>query len=566
MDKRTSTRYAISLNALVHPNVGRSWLCQIQDFCDGGMLLVEQNGRPRRSLPGINQGEKVGIHFSVPTSGKDKHFRLEGQIVRVMDTGVGINFPKGMDKDALACLNDQPGLKPTETPGSQTGGGSPSDRSPSDKMKGSEENGPEKKSPATFLSGGLNPADAKKTVAMLRKEAARIIPEMTQAIFAYMDTELLELAKDAKSNAEQSEYFAAMSSLEKAKKQVSQDFSNEILNQFDEPRNLEELLEERKKESDARKAQSQKRVKLSLVNTEEFEDWLAIANTISRSERMYEKFLFELLQRMGLMIEAWKHKEANPLGPAVFTYAFDSAMHKVDLSKEIRQRVYTGYESKILPLFRKLYITTTKQMEDSGVFPDLDDDYVSTAQVDSSKKDEEVKKAEEVSAEPEEIEEELLEEEQPEKVEDEQEEERPPPSPRPGSSSRRRRQSDAVPERAGRRASDEREPSQPPEPRRQVRRASDVGEAIRNIYSSVRGLMGAKGGVAEQYGDDDEYFEMNEVQDLLSTLEEEMHAAGNGRMPVRQRLLETDSLVGGRRVAPATMQNLEVVENLVDTI
>lgn len=165
---------------------------------------------------------------------------------------------------------------------------------------------------------------------------------------------------------------------------------------------------------------------------------------------------------MGLMIEAWKHKEANPLGPAVFTYAFDSAMHKVDLSKEIRQHVYTGYESKILPLFRKLYITTTKQMEDSGVFPDLDDDYISTAQVDSSKKDEEVKKAEEVTAEPEEIEEELLEEEQPEKVEDEQEEERSPPAPRPGGSPRRRRQSDVVPERVGRRASDEREPSQPP--------------------------------------------------------------------------------------------------------
>jgi hypothetical protein len=79
------------------------------------MLLVEQNGRPRRSLPGINQGEEVDIHFSVPTGGKDKHFRLEGRIVRVMDLGIGINFLKGMDKQVLACLSDEHGLKPAES-------------------------------------------------------------------------------------------------------------------------------------------------------------------------------------------------------------------------------------------------------------------------------------------------------------------------------------------------------------------------------------------------------------------------------------------------------------------
>jgi len=110
MDKRASNRHAVRVNALVNPNVGRSWLCQTQNFSDRGMLLVERNGRSRRSLPGISEGENVGIHFSVPTSGKDKRFELEGHIVLVMDAGVGINFPKGIDKDVLACLSDQSGL------------------------------------------------------------------------------------------------------------------------------------------------------------------------------------------------------------------------------------------------------------------------------------------------------------------------------------------------------------------------------------------------------------------------------------------------------------------------
>ncbi len=105
MDKRRNSRYAIRLNALVHPSVGRSWLCTIQDFCAGGMLLVEpDHGRIRKSAASINSGDSVGIHFTVPTGAKDKHFRLSGRIVRVMEGGIGINFPRGVDEDALTAL------------------------------------------------------------------------------------------------------------------------------------------------------------------------------------------------------------------------------------------------------------------------------------------------------------------------------------------------------------------------------------------------------------------------------------------------------------------------------
>jgi len=106
MDKRRSPRYAVSLNALVHPNEGRSWLCSIQDFCDGGMMLAAlDSSRTRRSMPGINAGEDVGIHFSVPDAkGKEKHFRLSGKIVRVLEDGVGINFAQGMADDAMTAL------------------------------------------------------------------------------------------------------------------------------------------------------------------------------------------------------------------------------------------------------------------------------------------------------------------------------------------------------------------------------------------------------------------------------------------------------------------------------
>ncbi len=504
-------------------------------------------------MPGINPGETVGIHFSVPLAAKDQHFRLEGKIVRVMDSGVGINFPQGMDSDAIDALGEFSDKVPVPQ-------NAPAEKNASVKKDPEDEAQPgsantrkeststnltlNKKSP--FLSGGLQPSDSKKIVASLRKGIARVMPEMTSALFKYMDTELLELAKDAKSNAEQSEYFAAMSNLEKAKQSVSQQFMNEVLDQIDNPRDLETLLEERRRANEERKQVSAaKRVKLSLVNTEEFEDWLAVANIISRSERSYDKYLQEILTRMGMMVDSWGHSEANPLGTAVFCHAFDDAIRHVNLTKEIRQKVYTGYEAKVIPLFRKLYIATTKLLEDSGLFPDLDDDYI-TPSAPITKTPAEIAREE---PEPEAVEEEpeVEEEEEIADLQDELREEL------------KRRREQAAPAQTNRSSST---------PRRE-RRQQDVSSTISSIYSTVRDLLGSR---PQEYDEDQledvDYVEIDEMAGLLQTLQRS--AAGNGdqRVPVRQQLLEQAAASGGkqRRLAPAAMERLDVVENLVDTI
>ena len=88
MDYRTSTKQALSLNALISTNIERSWLCQIQDCSGIDRLLVEQNGRSRQSLPGMNQGKAVDILFSIPSRGKDKHLKRKGRVVSIMDIGI----------------------------------------------------------------------------------------------------------------------------------------------------------------------------------------------------------------------------------------------------------------------------------------------------------------------------------------------------------------------------------------------------------------------------------------------------------------------------------------------
>ena len=105
---------------------------------------------------------------------------------------------------------------------------------------------------------------------MIRREVTKVLPDMNSGFFSYMGNELLKLARYSKSNAEQSEYFAAMSNLEKAKKQVAQSFTQEVVDQIDNPRDLRAPLEKRcQAEADRKKKQSDK-VRLSLVSTDEF--------------------------------------------------------------------------------------------------------------------------------------------------------------------------------------------------------------------------------------------------------------------------------------------------------
>lgn len=559
MEKRKSPRYAISLNALVHPNVGRSWLCTIKDFCDGGMLLVEQEGNRRSSLPGIAQGETVGIHFGVPsTTGPDHHFRLEGKIVRVMDGGVGINFNGGIDDDAMTALLNHSNSRPLDArpprPGQRQNGGGAGGQAGGGRQNLALNNEP-------GADAGISRPDARRVIAGIRKEVARIMPEMTSAFFSHMDEELLKLARDAKTNAEQSDYFAAMSTIEKAKKQVSENFMREVLDQIDSPRNLQSLLDERAAAEKERKEKQASRVKLSLINTDEFEDWLAVANIVSRSERSYESYLNKLQRAMGMLVDSWGHAEANPIGTAVFTHAFDNAIRHVELTKEIRQRVYSGFEACAIPLFRKLYISVLKLIEESGVFPDLDDDdYIAAGPVVRDRPGDAEQEAPEPAPEPEP-------EPEPEVDEDDAgDEDDDDADLRSQIEELREQLKDRTANRGRNRRQPERTAERRPPARREKR--TDIGETISTIYSTVRDLMGQRDDDYDDFDDDSdaELVELEEVGAMLSSLQSELRGS-SGRAPIRQRLREASRADGRvRRLPPKAMESIGVVENLVDSI
>lgn len=521
MEKRRSPRHAVNLSALVQPARGRDWHCTIRDFCANGMLLLDPSEGQKPLAPGISQGELVGIHFRVATRGKNDSFHLQGKIVRVMNSGVGINFPDGIDKRVMALLLDHVGIRARPTTPNDT-----------------------RQQPGS--AGGIKPEDARKVIAQVRQQVAVALPEMISTFSSYMTAELRTQTRHAGSNASESEYFAARSDLEQAREQIESSFIEQVLDRIDNPRDQDKSIGEQGTVGNEPAEKQSGKIELSLVDTDEFEDWLVVANIIAHSERVNEKLLKELQARLGLLVPSWEHNEANPLGPSVCYRAFDHAIRQIELPKEIRQKVVVGFETSVLPLFNELYVAATRVLEESGLFSSVDASFISSRRVTGRQDHDKVPQ---------------------------------PPTETVGDSARRPASGGQAGEHNASPAASARTGLEPGVMREShgsrdnshvavPQRWGDINQAINNIYSTVRKLAGsdneATAGDNLDHAEDVNLVEPEEVQGLLSSLQQ---AANQGRQSVRQRLQESVRASGERRrIPPRMLQSIGVVESLIDTI
>ena len=75
------------------------------------MLLVGTGGKVSLAATGANPkpGDRLDVHFSVPTPQGQEHFRLHALISRVLDTnnGMGIRFPSPLPPKAPCVIHSR---------------------------------------------------------------------------------------------------------------------------------------------------------------------------------------------------------------------------------------------------------------------------------------------------------------------------------------------------------------------------------------------------------------------------------------------------------------------------
>jgi diguanylate cyclase (GGDEF)-like protein len=332
------------------------------------MLLVGTGGTRSLLATGADPkaGDPLNLHFTVPTPQGEQHFRMQAQIARVLDSGngMGIRFPTPLPPKAFETLMDfavASGMVASSAADLARG------RKPESGAAVAEPQ-PTGEIPESFLRDRrIREQDAEAVKEQLRRVTTRAVNRISKLFFEKCDRDLLVKARDAGTNAVQMMYFEGLDQLEKQRDAIRTRFGRAVMSQIDQISDLESVLEKR------RRREAGSSLKLQLVDTEEFEEWLAVAEVISKTENRFSDVLLEIRSRLGMIAKPWGHKDVVPVGPAALTWAFDDALTGIEVRRQVRQDIFKEFEVVLHSVLVNLYPAISKLLEESGVFPSLEE-------------------------------------------------------------------------------------------------------------------------------------------------------------------------------------------------
>lgn len=542
-ERRREPRLQVMLDAIVHPERGRTWPCTIHDVCSGGMLLKSEEGA-RRSLRASGLDPEVGdvlhVHFSVPDLQGTRNFRVTAKVARILSNGLGVYFP---DDRALLAFRALQGYADTRDFARK-------------KREGAEAEG-------TAAKSRLSEKDAAVVRSLIHDLSQRALGQCLSATFDRVNEDLSLQARNAGSDAGYNLMLGGMNRLRRAQQIVTEQVIASVLDQIDTPEDLAQASQ--RQHTLSRQGES----RLSLVDTEQFEDWLLVADVISRAETRYAEDLVALSLRLALVAPAWSRKDALPVGPTVLSVAFDDAVKPLELEREIRQILFGCFCDVLIAFLRRFYPALRKTLDDSGLFPSAEQLIRAASRSAEAAKDK-VPTAEGVATDP--------------------------------AAPRRRRQGGSGPAHGGQTGGHPEEPalldvseavaeSAQEDPPRGGQRAGRHGVPGRsggrahvrvgNVYGAARELMhlqralpGPDGLPSEAPWSDevhagpDTAYREEELIAALDRLATQLRAApGERRVPIRRRLARELAAAGdGRTFSPQQRDALEVVSGLLESV
>lgn len=332
-DRRTSPRIPVDLSTLLTSKKAPPKICRIQDFCDGGMLLALPAAESDEENP-WTPGDWVEIRFTVETQGAKRRFQVKAEVARAHPGTLGVAFHQ-IDADVLSALreiSDAAQVQHAVTP----------------------------------RPTSVAPELANKLLQQMRRQMELKLSGLLSEFFDVVSAELLAAAEHAANNQEENTLFELNKELKVRKTPLRSHYRNHLLERFD-------LIAAGQIPDDAKPGDAAKAKKrLSLVDKEEFDDWLVMVTLISRADDKFDEPLYELSMRLSETLGLHLNKENNPAGPAAICRAFHAAAGEVRLGMRLRQLVFGLFDSQYLGKLGHFYNDLNKLFVEQGVLPQIE--------------------------------------------------------------------------------------------------------------------------------------------------------------------------------------------------
>ncbi len=325
MDRRTSLRRPIKLDAMLTLTGEKHWPCIIADFCAEGLFIKYDDDVSLSVREAVQRSSdlKVQVLFSTPTN-PSKKFSLLVHPVRLIQGAMGVCFVE-VNLDAVDAMLGMCGARATAEPS----------------MHG--ETGQ-----ATFIIRQCN------------KIIADFLQPLLDTYLTDVDAALVHAANGASSDQLSNELMDAAGTLKDNRQKIEQ----LTLSAIAAPLIPGSARNEQGRDSSASH--------LSLIEKNEFEDWLMFKVMVTKAETQYRGPLLQLKMRLDKVGVVNNLGYQNPMGPALIVYAFKDAVTQFNFSRSTDKLVFRTFENTVLKNMEALYLELNQVLIRQNILPDLD--------------------------------------------------------------------------------------------------------------------------------------------------------------------------------------------------
>jgi diguanylate cyclase (GGDEF)-like protein len=273
-----------------------------------------------------NNGDFIEVRFSQTATPSTRGYVLQGTVARVIDIGVGVSFNQ-VDGAAFQYLMSR--------------------------VQHGAAAAPSHAVPPDARYSALGSACRDKTKVFLERLAENFIVQGA----ANLDK------ADELSKKNWRGIIEAQQKLRGARKQLVACYVSAIMDEFDQkgtPLKQQPSLEDA--------------TELSLVADQDFQTWLTVTALVTKLDAHNDELLFELEQRLGLVLNRQINRQTNPLGSAVLAQRFHDCFDTLGLEEEMKPYIFKAFEDFTLSQTGHFYEQINGYLKEQGVLRELKKD------------------------------------------------------------------------------------------------------------------------------------------------------------------------------------------------
>ena len=291
--RRRYVRYAVDIKARLLLRKSSVIDCTILDFCSAGFFLGLTE-----SVANIPLDKAIKVQFTLPGEFVSENFEIDAKVTHVSTNGLGVEVVN-MPEAAFDALKNQAnfGSKPD-------------------------------------ASTGLNIQQNCKNA--LKQLFDELLPPLLGRFFESIDDDLEQANRHSEYFENRSAFDDFITGIKLQRQPFISEFCSLIIAQV-------EMIDD----GESKKDEVIYDNSLSLVEKDDFEDWLNMSAIIRRLKNNYDEEVGRLDRELSRVFGIFERKIKNPISPASLCDNFREVLMQLDANKKIRKAIYLSFEKTL---------------------------------------------------------------------------------------------------------------------------------------------------------------------------------------------------------------------------